>query len=214
MAYITVEDLRKEGFANPPYTTEKLESVIDLAQQLIDYITNRFFEEVEDHEIILDGSGLNTIRLPIPPVTTTSITLVELNDVEKVIDDDYEVLMPSRQPDGRFNPKLALKNGELWTKGTRNVKVVGSFGFVDRIDVQGTPTSFAPKIIQDCMKRIVALYLPCISDPATRNANRIIEESLKDYEYTLSEIKTTGYFDDVFIDRALSVYKKINVFTV
>lgn len=206
--YISVTDLRKEGFANPPYDDAWLTERILLAQELFDYLTGLYFEERAAETIELNGTGHNMLWLPVPPVTSSSITSVTLNDVLLVEDTDYKVVMPTH-PDGRMNPKL-IHLGSKWTAGTLNVVIVGAFGFVDRELIDDVLTSVTPVLVKDCIKRIVQLYLPTLTTADSASA-RILQERLKDYSYRLEKVKATGHFNLPEIDRAIGIYKKLRI---
>lgn len=212
MAYINVVDLRQEGFSNPPYTDAWLTARIALVQELFEYLTGRFFEERTSQSFYLNGTGHDTLWLPIPPVTASSITSVVLDGVTMTEDTDFEVVMPSF-PDGRFNPKLRKLLGK-WNKNTRNVVVTGVFGFVDRELIDAVETSVTPALVKDAIKRMCLHYMPRIGDLEDQNALRIVQESLKDYTYRLERAKSTGFFNDPDIDRIIAMYRKKRMIAV
>lgn len=207
MSYITIGDLREEGVANPPYKDAWLTDRIALATELFNGLTHRFFEERPAQTFILKGSGHDILWLPAPPVTTSSITEVKLNDVVQVEGTDYSLIMPTT-PDGRFYPKLQHLLGKWVKKRLPNVIVTGVFGFVDRKMIQSVETSVTPVLVQDAIKRIVMMYLPTLTENELSQSLRIVQEQLKDYSYKLQDVKATGYFNDPFIDGVIAKYKK------
>lgn len=206
MAYITVQQMRDEGVTDPPYSNPVVEDRIALAQALIERILECFFEKRDDLTFKLDGTGHDFLSLPVPPVSVSSITAVKLVDddgnEEEYETTDYEVVMDSF-PDGRFDPRLWNKRG-TWPKGTRNIWVTGDFGLVDD-DGQGGYTT--PVEIQRLCKLITNWGLPPIGDGEARRSNQIVEESLKDYRYRLSEAERTGMFGDPEIDGIFAMFR-------
>lgn len=198
MAYITVEDIRNEGVSESQYTNAKVEKRIALAQALIEKLTGRFFEKRTAITLSMDGTGHALLWLPITPTSVDSITSVTISD-EEVDVEDYEVLMPT-YPDGRFNPKLRKLSG-VWTKGMSNIKVVGDFGFVEADE--STPID-----IKDLCIRIVIWGISDRGSAEGGRSHRIVEETIENYRYRLSEASNTGLFNDSYIDGLLSDYAK------
>ena len=207
MAYITVADLRNEGVADPPYSTEHVEERITLACAAIDQMTSCFFEARAAHVVQVNGRGHDTLFLPYPPCTESSITKVELRSVSasgstwaEVDADLYEVVMPVF-PDGRYNPKVVHLTG-AWPKGERNVRLTGTFGFVES---DGTTT---PPGIRDLALRIAVWNMKLIGDESAQRQDKIVEESLRDYRYKLADPKTSsGSFNDPKIDNRISIFR-------
>ncbi len=208
MAYVTVEQMRDEGVTNPPYSDSDVENRIALAQRLIETILGCYYEKRTGVVFRLDGRGHSWIHLPMPPVSTASITSVKLIEDDKTETDyeaaDYEVIMDAF-PDGRFFARLRNCNG-VWPKGTANIKVIGDFGFVDTV-VVGEATSYvAPPEIQRLCKLIAHWGMPKVGDDGARRAGLIVEESLKDYRYRLNEAAMSGIFGDPEIDGLLALF--------
>jgi hypothetical protein len=204
MAYITLEDLRVEGLTSEDYPNDDyLEGRIALAQEFIEKVTGRFFESRSSYELLLDGTGHNTLYLPIPPINgTDAITEVTISD--EVLDPTYYQYPLSVIPDGRLNPKL-IKIIGIWPKPTYknrlNIKVTGSFGFVES---DGT----IPPLIQYLCKKLVMWAITPITDASASRQSSIIEESLGDYRYKLSDVAHSGgFFGDVRIDNIVSMYR-------
>jgi len=199
MAYIVIQDLRDEGVTDPPYSDSYVQDRIALAQSLIEELTGRFFEKKEAYVVTLDGTGHELLWLPVPPAGIDSITKVEVGG-DELDADDYELLMPS-VPDGRFNPKLRLLSG-YWPTGKSNIVITGDFGFVDPGETPTTPVN-----IKHLCKKIAVWGLPMVGDPEAQRGGRIIQESLGDYSYRLSEISQRGFFGDSTVDGLLAMYK-------
>lgn len=199
MAYISVADLRAEGVTDPPYNDAYVTARIVLAQSLIEELTGRFFEKKEAYVVTLDGTGHDLLWLPVPPATIDSITKVEVGG-DELDADDYELLMRAI-PDGRFNPKLRRLSG-FWPTGKSNIVITGDFGFVDPGETPTTPVN-----IKHLCKKIAVWGLPMVGDPEAQRGGRIIQESLGDYSYRLSEVGQRGFFGDSTIDGLLVMYK-------
>ena len=210
MAYITVEDMRNEDVANPPYSDADVTDRIVLAQKLIERILGCFFERRTGVSFRLDGRGHAWLRLPVPPIsaaTITSIALIETDKTETAyVADDWDLIMETF-PDGRLDPQLRNCTG-VWPEGKANIKIVGDFGFVD-VTVVGEATVYsAPPEIKRLCKLITHWGLPKAGDDAALRAGQIVAESLKDYNYRLSEAAQSGMFGDKVMDRLLDIFKR------
>lgn len=208
MAYITVQDMRDEGV---PLEIPDIviSDRITLAQSVIEQILEQFFEVRSGITLSLNGTGHDLLWLPVPPVSVSSITLIQI-DAEDVDSEDYSVVMPD-YPDSRRNPKIKKVNG-IWPAGVSNITVTGDFGFVDKID--DTPIYDTPSIIKDICKRIVNINLPLLTDVDGQKAKHIIQESVKDYSYRLDDAKRRGKFGDPAIDQGLSMFRKVKMTTL
>lgn len=208
MAYITEQRLRAEGVKEPVYSKEHCEQRIALAQDLIEQLTGRFFEERAGQLYKLHGTGHDLIELPHAPTNLTSVTID--GDTAALDSSLYEIVKYSGS-DWRRMPMLRYLEGCRWPKGTYNIKVEGDFGFVD--DLGGDPPSYStPALIQDLCARIATLWLPRIGDAEGQKAREIVEESLKDYRYRLSEKSLGGgFFNDRVIDSTIAMFRKPRV---
>lgn len=208
MSYIDVQDLRAEGVTDAAYAEPYLLERIALAQQFIELVTGRFFEKRAGLTLSVSGRGHNRLWLPIPPIAITSVAI----DGVVLASTEYRIVMPTF-PDGRFDPKLD-RVASIWPKGSDNITVVGDFGFVDT--VAGTPVAYvAPKLIKDICKRIAIWALPQLGNSDAQRARQIVEESLKDYRYRLSESTTSGgLFGDPAIDNILAQFRRREITTV
>ena len=207
MAYITVDDLRAEGVTDPPYCNKHLESRITLACSQVELCCGQFFEPRANHELVIDGRGHDTLFLPYPPTTESSITKIEHASRSQggttwieVDVTDWETVM-SQFPDGRWNPKVVKLVGD-WLKGTRNYRLTGTFGFVES-DGETTPPG-----IKELTTRIAIWNMPTIGDVSAQQAYRIVEEELDKYRVKLSDAtKGGGMFNDSNIDRLITMFK-------
>lgn len=144
MAILTRQEIRDEGFTDPPYTDARVDAAILAVEDYIEKKTNNFFD-VRTLTLNFDGNGLHF--LPLLPVV--SITSVKIFD-ETIDSDDYVVYNRhlfgnTMMPNDQANPKIQFKNKihdyrtryrdsgwvRKFTKGSQNIEVVGQFGFRD-----------------------------------------------------------------------------------
>jgi len=208
--YVSVEDIRIEGLTDPPYSDGLVTERIALAQAAFERLTGQFFDAHSDYTVKLDGRGHDILWLPFPPVSVdalTSVAIVGNDGTSETLDaDQYEVDMPEF-PDGRMNPKLLRLSG-TWPKGTRNVKMIGEFGFVES-------DKSTPLLVKNAVKRIAIKWLPQLGDADADKADRIIEESLGDYRYRLADLsKNGGFLGDPRIDDIIRMFRKTDMATV
>lgn len=203
MAYITVTDLLSEGVTLEDYGNENyLNARIVAAQEFIEQVTGRFFEKRDNYVLRLDGRGHDTLFLPVPPASANSITEVTVSD--DVLDSSLYEYPFTKNPDSRYNPIL-LRIGGTWPSGTLNVKITGSFGFIEEDET-------TPPLIKDLCKRIVMWNIRPLSETAEANKRDIVEEQLGDYRYRLREKASRGgVFGDGYIDSLLTMYKKVRM---
>ncbi len=203
MAYIEPQDLRDEGITVNEAHDNFLVDRISQAETLIETLTGRFFEKREAYTIVLDGNNSPIIILDIPPVSITSITEILINDVA-ILATEYKLIMPN--PDSRFLPRLKKLSGN-WPKGLSNIEITGNFGFVEANE--STP----PQVKRLCL--LITIWgLPELGDSSSSKAGSIVEETLGDYSYKLSEAARTGLFGDPLIDSLISIYAVKRIMTL
>jgi hypothetical protein len=204
MAYLTVDDLRREGVSDEVYSTEYVEERIALASKTVEHLLGLFFEPKEGHVVKMSGPGHDTLFLPYPPTTTSAITSITVGG-EEVDSEYYEVIMPEF-PDGRLNPKILRLTGK-WTAGKRNIVITGTFGFVE-------PDLSVPPQIHELCKRVAIWGMPKIGDAGAQKAARISEEAIEGYRYKLAEVRSAGAFGDPKIDSLLAQFYRPAIGTV
>lgn len=205
MGYVTIDEMRAEGVGQE-FTDGHLAERISLAQHVIEQLTLRFFERREGLVVKFDGSGHDLLRLRIPPAGVDAITSV-LIDGESIAQEDYELVINGFE-DYRRYPRLQHL-WSIWPKGKRNIELTGAFGYVE-------PDGSTPPMIKDACKRIVVKYLPEIADLDKQRADLIVQESLKDYSYRLSEAsgRLSGWFQDPKIDNVIAMYRPLGISVV
>lgn len=204
MAYISIADVRAEGVSATDYDDPTVTGRIALAQSFIERIVGCFYEKRDDFVLTLNGTGHDLLWLPVPPVSITAITEILVDDVA-ILATDYRVIMPAF-PDGRKNPKLLMIDGE-WTKGTANIQITGDFGFVDVATVEGALVYSAPPEVKRLCLLITLWCLPILTDENARRSHQIVQESLGDYSYRLSE-GTPDMFGDPQITGLFAMLKR------
>jgi hypothetical protein len=203
MAYLTVQDLRNEGLENPPYSNAWIMERIKLAQAAFEKLTGKYFEVRVGETMLLDGTGHGWLPLPVPPVAVGAIDSVKI-DGDVLDADEYKVVMP--YPDGRMSPALYYISG-TWPKDVQNIEITGDFGFVDS-DGGSPPVYSTPIPVKHAVKRIVLLEMPKLGDAEGQRASQIIEESLGNYSYRLSEVQSgRSLFGDDRIDDVIRLFK-------
>lgn len=137
MAYATYADMVAEGFDDPAERS-RIEYLLNVASEYIDHFTGLFFEE-RALTLLVDGSGLEVLFVPIP--------IIDVNQIK--IDDEVQdlnsfVVYNRMFPDDRTNPKIKIKKvagtiftGKIsrFTKGQQNIELSGKFGYLERDNV-------------------------------------------------------------------------------
>lgn len=204
MGYCTLQDIRDEGFADPPYTDARVEAIIVLASEMIDAATGQWFEP-RDLTISLDGDGTKTLRLEVPIIAITSVTMdedeVELTDLVVY---NRHVTQNLRRPDDRrysrieWNQNLVNLPGYrmvpqtdlVWTAGQQNVVLEGTFGYTD---YDGTDEGKTPPMLVHLCKLLVMRELEFLYDPDAREdyreRHRATKYKTRDQEISLSANK-------------------------
>ncbi len=195
--YCTIQDVRDEGFTDPPHTDARIASQITLASNAIDTATGWWFDP-RDMTLKLDGDGTRTLRVGVPIITVDSVTMnngdVELDDL--IIYNRY-IKYGHRIPDDRRNPRIEWNQNlsdrpgyrnipvipAVWTLGQQNVTVVGTFGFTE---YDGTPTGKIPEMLSYLCLLITIRNLELLSDPDARleleGFNSLTKEKTRDQE--------------------------------
>jgi hypothetical protein len=136
--YIAVSDLRNEGFPDPP-SDILLEDRIALAEAYIHAQTGQFFKP-QQITYTLDGSGTETLFLPLPIITLDSVKIDgDAVTIEDIAIYNRHLTQRLLNPDDRFIPKLVFKRPESgypgivarWLEAEQNVEIVGKFGYTD-----------------------------------------------------------------------------------
>lgn len=154
MSYlVTAEDLRAEGLPDDGRALE----LADLVEAFIERDSGFSFRK-QTLTFTLDGTGTNTLTLPQPILSLTSVTL----DGTALVEGTDYYARKSRPPgsDDRRWPRLILYDTSALVSGTWGTKrqsavVVGSFGYTRAVGA----AEVAPAEIKRAALRLVALEL-------------------------------------------------------
>jgi len=142
--YCTIQDIRDEGFADPPVTDAMITIGIARATEYIDRYCRQWFEP-RWRTIILDGVRLDQM---LPDVPIIALAQVFLEDDEQGLADlriyNRHLTNGTTSPDDRANPRVAFAQdteyfdrslrtdfGRRFPYGRKNVKLVGLFGHTE-----------------------------------------------------------------------------------
>lgn len=201
MGYCTIQDIRDEGYSLAEYPDARVTAMIDLASAYIDKITGRFFEP-RSITMELDGKGKKDLRLPDPPISLTTVT-IEWDDgtSEEVAATDYKIRMPV-YPESRHRPVLRCLEG-TWPEGA-NIKIEGSFGFVD--DIGGTNAT--PELVKRACIVLTAAALPTVAELGS-SGGEVISETLDDFTYRLSEGVETSVLSGPEVVAVVNAFRRL-----
>ena len=199
--YVTIDDLRDEGFDSVTLTDKRAMRLIEQAQSVIEDATGRRFL-AESRTVKVDSIAEHTLVLPDPIIRIDSIDLEELVDGGTPSLTSYNanlVRVYNRhltqrilRPDDREFPRVTIAPEFLpefsWTgyfPYTRQaMKVVGVFGYTELrpTDVAGEtsdgsqiPLSYGrcPPAIKDAMFRLVAEMIYPHGSPELRRSDEL-----------------------------------------
>lgn len=208
MSYATIADARAEGVTTEQAADPRLQCLLDDASRYIDDATGQWFEP-RAATLRLDGTGLDWLALPSPPVALTGVAL---DGTALVVGDLLVDGTPGELPDRRRAPQLIRPSG-CWARGRRNVVVVGSFGFVEA-DLTSPP----PAIREACL-RLAVRNLARIADAegqVERRAGEVFRETTDGHSYERGGVlpgapggwRNNGLTGDPDVDRALERYRR------
>lgn len=199
MSYCTIEDLRNEGFTDEEqYPNEKLENLVNMSCAYIDRITGQFFEPRE-LSLQFDGRGGRNLVLPYP--------LIECAEVR--FDDEIitNYVNYNRLYDRRY-PKLYRER--KWPKGFLNIKVSGTWGYVEN-DLS------TPLPIKRAAMKLAMYYFPLLSDSDAQEDKNIkgliTSETTDGHSYSLesgavNSVYMSSITGDKEIDDVLKFYTR------
>lgn len=202
--YATVADLRAEGIAAAMAGDDRLRALLDEAGSLIDRFTGWFFEP-RTATLRLDGRGTPSLEPPVPPIRLDRLAIF-----------DHDVALPGAVDavgapvgPGFDAPRLTLRAGRCFPRGTANVIAAGRWGFTEP---DGTAEGRTPlEIRRACLLLVLRGIDPLAGAAASdaRNRWRILEERTRDQSYRLAEVRAgnplTG---DPEVDAILARYRR------
>lgn len=135
-AYCTIEEAVAEGALEDPGEDDALEAraegLIVSASRYLDAVCRSWFYErtfSAGSPLLLDGRGASTLRLEAPPISVA----VAIGSYSGASAPTWTTLSGYAYALGRDrqNPCLERVDGEKWTKGRKNWRVVGTLGDVE-----------------------------------------------------------------------------------
>jgi len=240
--YCTIQEVRDEGFADPPFTDARINFLIALASRYIDRVTGRWFSPRtfdDTNRFIVDGKGSRTLHLEIPIIRldrlyiedqallSSGLTEVSLDAVRAY----NRHISGMTLPDDRENPKLSfiqqhiisVTQDGLWPPprvfpaGRMNIHLEGVFGYTEP---DGTTFGNTPLLIRQVACRLVARDLLLDSDACEKLNTKVKFRISSDKEggttIKLQDLWLKGAFTgDSEIDNVLMMYKRpINIAAV
>jgi len=223
IGYITIADIRLEGFTETMVDDVSVQRGINRATALIDKATGRWFE-ARGRTFQLDGKKSQDLMLNIPIIALTSMSLVDQYGETEAIDLS-DILVYNRHltegllnPDDRDDPHISWRNvtrragdaGGGFLVGKRNIQVVGYFGYTELSPLLSPGETTAgsqvpldygetPELIKlaSVLLSVRQMY-PRVSGDGEEISlrKRIIEERTRDQMYKLSE--STNNSDNAF----------------
>lgn len=143
MTYITVADIRTAGMSIATADDATVMNAILTWQPIIERITRQFFEP-KTCDFYLDGNDSDTLHLPFPVISLSSLYV---NNDSNACDVSYYRVYNGRgvPNDDRRNPRIAISSGDgasrdiytashgshYFRKGKQNQRLVGVFGFTE-----------------------------------------------------------------------------------
>lgn len=215
MAYITVQDMRDEGFSEAAYSTPLVTKRIALATSMLEKWTGQFFEP-RALTLTLDGGAWGTanalLQLDLPICSITSLKLLfpdgtELDEIDPSLFKVYNRHLTEQltNPDDRKNPRIEIVGSiyhpylklSAFPGGKMNIQIVGVFGYTDYDPTEDpenpgellNPNGVTPAMIKHLMCMLTAHYLPKLNSTDDledrQKRSRLLSERTRDQSYTL-----------------------------
>lgn len=150
--YCSIQDMRDEGFLDPPYSDARILAKIKKASKFIEKVTGRWFEP-RARTFTLKAQGGQKLFVPQPIIRIDSVEIVydqdeEYDTTEVTVDElhiyNRHLTMGVTDPDDRDVPMIAwpkdsrLWRGEAvgayvsrWPDAFQAVKITGLFGYTE-----------------------------------------------------------------------------------
>ena len=235
LGYISVADVRDEGFTVAMATDAQVAKAIQIATALVDRYTRRWFEP-RTRTFRIDGKTGSDMLLDIPIIRIDTLTMWEepLNIAEMWIYNRH-LTQGLLTPDDRDNPRIAWRDEVIsllrrqfvglrkWDKAHGNIVVTGVFGYtdLDPLDTPGEtvagsqiPVSFGacPALIKRACLLLAIRHMYGLATGRGedwRNRGRVISETTRDQSYSLAAPGVDGSWGisgDVEVDNILMMY--------
>ena len=147
--YVTVDDMRDEGFTTTDATDAQVRRGISIANRTIEAITNQWFEP-RAHTFLIDGRGVSKMFLDVPIIALTAIEVDEASidfDFDSVKIYNRHLTQGLTNPDDRQNPMITYDESYWMSvfgitqkttylagsfyEGLQNIKLTGYFGYTE-----------------------------------------------------------------------------------
>jgi hypothetical protein len=203
--YATVPDLRAEGVTEEMASTDRLLGALSEASAVIDRETGWFFEP-RRLTLQLDGRGVSTIDLPVPPIR---IERLAVGGVAFELD-EIDVEGAPVQP-WFVAPTLRLKQGLRFPHAPGPVVVEGVWGYTE---ADGSEDGRTPYPIRRATMLLALSLLPKVGEgdggAELRNRWRIVEETTRDQSYRLApmDANVEPITGDPVVDRLIARYRR------
>ena len=164
--YCTIADIRAydSAITEAAYPDPVVDEAIALAVRVIDQKAGQWFES-RDKTLSLTGNGINDLKLPVPAIEITSVTIDE-----EELDSEYYKIKKTADGVNRF---LRHKLG-VWPQDSE-IEVEGRFGKVEEDE------SVPPEAKRLCMILAVKFLKDEADQPDFKS------ERFKDHSYTLQD---------------------------
>lgn len=235
--YLTVSDMREEGFSESSIATPRLLRLIGMASSYIDRVTGRFFEP-RYATLTVSGTGGRQVMLGDPIIAIASVTLgnpsATVVGVESMRIFNRHLTERLTNPDDRDNPKVEFVHfadiygrqrgasvdsplfgvpyrDMFFPAGVQNINVTGLFGFTDW---DGSCTGDTPELIRQAARLLVARDAAKLAacgdggDRDDRKRYRLTGEAVRDQSYTLQPLTEGAFTGDREIDDLLLAFMK------
>jgi hypothetical protein len=228
MAYITLQDVRDQGFTNPPYSDTVVNQAIADVEDYILQVTGNWFD-VRTLTLELDGLQSEVLPLPHPIIEVTSIEMygapITLTDVSIY----NRHLQGMLNPDDRQDPKIEFKSSYLYRlsdhafyrtfpRDSKNIKIVGKFGYRDYDPLN--PQGKVPPMLKRAALMLISRFIEQLGGPygmAPWRGHELARKTTRnqscEYASALTEGRLFGGITgDIYVDRILSLFvRPINV---
>lgn len=129
MAVLTIQNVRDEGITEEMADDDAVEAAIAECEAIFNDQTGQFFEPIAG-ELTVDGDNTDSIFLPIPVISVSSIVDNTTSQTMSAL--NYRVYAGrTRIQDDRRNPKILAKNGYGFHYSPGGWTITGVFGFTE-----------------------------------------------------------------------------------
>jgi len=203
LPYITLDEAKEEIALlkdQDDISDEQLESRILFIQEYIEKLTNQFFN-LREKVFLVDSWGTRIITLPVPII---SITKIEIDSENRFIEQDLSgyIIFNRFFPDDRDYPKIERKDA-FFPKGNQNIKVTGTFGFLNE-------SLETPQPIKMVTKMLLLQWFKGVSESKTRlRDGKTYFKKDERFETRITESLSIGNLTgDPEIDNILTRYRR------